>query len=83
MNPGTLTTVSAGSLQGIYRPQVRFYYHNARHGLLFQTFTKPLRCRSRARAITLAKEWMRTGEFAAILSEAKDRIGADPENTIA
>ena len=82
MKPGTVTAVSCGSLQGIYRPQVRFYYHNERHGILFKTMTKPHRCRSRARAITLAKEWMRTQEFKAVLSETKARIAANKENTI-
>lgn len=74
MTPGKLTPVSAGTLQGVFRPQVRFYYHNARHGICFETITKPLRCRSRARAVKLAKEWMETEEFNAALNEVKARV---------
>lgn len=76
MKPGTLTAVSCGSLQGIYRPQVRVYYQNEKHGILYETLTKPLRCRSRSRAIKLAKEWMRTEEFDAVLIKTKARIAA-------
>lgn len=80
MTPGTITPVSAGTLQGIFRPQARIYYRNERHGVLFETLTKPLRCRSRKRAVQLAREWIKTPEFAAELDAAKQRILANPEN---
>ena len=82
MKPGKITAVSAGSLQGVYRPQARIYYHNARHGILCETLTKPIRCRSRSRAIELAKQWMQTPEFAAEIDAVRVRISANPENQL-
>jgi len=82
MTPGTITAVSAGTMQGIYRPQVRVYYHNDKYGILFSTLTKPLRCRSRARAVARAKEWMKTDEFASLLDGEKAKIMSQGGNTI-
>jgi len=82
MTPGTITAVSAGTLQGVYRPQVRIYYHNDKYGILFVTLTKPLRCRSRAKAIARAKEWMKTDEFEALLREEKEKILSDGRNSL-
>ena len=82
MMPETITAVSAGTKQGFYRPQVRVYYHNDKYGILFVTLTKPLRCRSRARAIARAKEWMKTDQFANLLDDEKAKISAQTENTI-
>jgi len=82
MTPGSITAVSAGTMQGIYRPQVRVYYHNDKYGILFATLTKPLRCRSRARAIARAKEWMKTDDFANLLDAEKAKILSQTGNTI-
>lgn len=82
MQPGTITAVSASSLQGAYRPQARIYYHHTRHGVCYLTLTKPLRCRSRARAVSLAREWINSPEFESLAKEARDRIAANPDNTI-
>lgn len=82
MTPGTITPVSAGTKQGVYRPQVRVYYHNKRYGILFETLTKPLRCKSRDRAVSIAKEWIKSPEFPNILSGAFARISANPDNKV-
>jgi hypothetical protein len=82
VKPGQVTAVSAGTLQGVYRPQVRVYYHNKRFGVLFETITKKVRCRSRVRAIQLAKEWIRSAEGTAAIDEAKARILANSENSV-
>ena len=82
MTPGTITFVSAGSRQGVYRPQVRLYYHNARHGICFETMTRPIRCRSRDRAINLAKDWAKTVEFDAMIKAARQHIASNPENQV-
>ena len=82
MTPGTITPVSAGTKQGVFRPQVRVYYHHARHGICFETLTKPLRCRSRARAVSLAKEWINSPDFSEVLSDAFARISANPDNKV-
>lgn len=71
-----------GTLQGVFRPQMRVYYHNDRHGLLFETLTKPIRCRSRKRAIALAKEWKASPEGIAEIDAAMKRITSNTENTI-
>lgn len=83
MKPGKISPVSAGTLQGVYRPQARVYYHNARHGILFETLTKPLRCRSRKRAVELARDWIESAEFATEVVALKERILANPENSFA
>ena len=77
-----MSAVSAGTLQGVFRPQVRVYYSNSKYGLLYETLTKRIKCRSRARAIQLAKEWMRSEEFSPVLDEAIQRITSNPENRI-
>ena len=82
MKPGTITTVSAGTLQGIYRPQVRIYYRNATYGVLFETLEKRIRCRSRKRAIQLAKEWMKDPSGIEAISEAKAQIVSNQENSL-
>jgi len=82
MRPGQITAVSAGSLQGVYRPQARIYYRNARYGVLFETLTKPVRCRKRSRAIQLAREWIKTPEFLAEVDAIRGRLAANPENEI-
>ena len=82
MKPGTVTAVSAGTKQGIYRPQLRVYYHNARHGVLFQTLEKRIRCGSRKRAIQLAKEWMASPEGIDAIKVAKAVICENSENTL-
>jgi len=82
MKPGTITAVSAGTLQGVFRPQARIYYSNAKHGICCETISKKLRCRSRKRAVELAREWINTPEFAAELEVVKNRIAANPENQI-
>lgn len=82
MTPGKITPVSAGTLQGVFRPQARIYYKNARHGILFETLTKPLRCRSRKRAVDLAREWIKTPEFTAEAAAVRARIASNPDNEI-
>ena len=82
MKPGKITFVSAGTLQGVYRPQVRVYYHNARYGILYETVEKRIRCRSRKRAIQLAKDWMKEPDGIVAISEAKARITSNPENSL-
>lgn len=82
MTPGTITTVSAGTRQGIYRPQVRLYYHHTKHGILFETLTMPLQCKSRKRAIEVAKEWIKTPDFEERLEFVKERIASNPDNTL-
>ena len=82
MKPGAITAVSAGTLQGVYRPQVRVYYRNARYGILYETLEKRIRCRSRKRAIQLAKDWMKEPDGIEAISEAKARIVSNPENSL-
>ena len=74
MKHGTVTPVSCGTLQGIYRPQVRVYYETGRHGILFETLTKSLRCRSRKRAVQLAREWIKTDECRAQIAAVLRRV---------
>jgi len=82
MKPGKVTAVSSGTLQGVYRPQARVYYYNARHGILFETLTKKVRCRSRARAVQLAKEWIKTPDFSDEMDAVKQRILSNLENQV-
>ena len=82
MNPGKITFVSAGTLQGVYRPQVRVYYRNDRHGILFETIEKRIRCRSRKRAIELAKQWANEPDGIEAINQIKARITRNPENSL-
>jgi hypothetical protein len=82
MKAGAVTPVSAGTLQGAYRPQLRVYYHNAKYGILFQTLEKRIRCKSRKRAIQLAKEWMSSAEGATEIANAQAKIAENPENLL-
>ena len=82
MEPGTITAVSFGTLQGVYRPQARVYYRNAKYGVCFETITKPLRCKSRAIAVKLAKEWIKTEEFDTLLNGVLLKISENPDNEV-
>ena len=82
MKPGQITCVSAGTLQGVYRPQVRVYYRNARHGILFEMIEKPIRCRSRKRAIELAQQWINEPDGIEAINETKARIVSNEENSL-
>jgi len=80
---GQITAVSAGTLQQVFRPQIRVYYHNERYGVLCETLTKPLRCRSRKRAVELAKLWIKSDDGQRAIKQKQYEIAANPENRIA
>ena len=82
MKPGTVTVVSAGTKQGIFRPQLRLYYQNKRHGTVFETLTKPYRCRTRARAIELGREWRESPEGKEAIALLIERLSSDPDNIL-
>lgn len=80
--PGQITAVSAGTLQQVFRPQIRIYYHNEKYGILCETLEKPLRCRSRKRAVELAKIWIGSEDGQRAIKQKQYEIAANPENRI-
>ena len=83
MTPGQITITSAGTFPGpVFRPTMRVYYEHARHGVLFEEVVKPLRCRSRKRAIEVGREWRKSDDGLEALRDLFARIAASSENTI-
>ena len=82
IKPGKITVTSYGTMQGVFRPTMRAYYHNERHGILFEEITKPIRCRSRKRAVELGKVWRKSPEGVEVLRKIFDLIASRAGNTI-
>jgi hypothetical protein len=79
---GQITAVSCGSLQGIYNPQIRVYYTNAKYGLLCETLTHPARCRTRGRAVARAKIWIKSEEGQLAITRMQAMLAENPQNTL-
>jgi len=82
---GDMTCRSIGTRQGIYRPQVGYYYYSEKYdGIFCEVFDLPIPAyRDRAKAVKAAREWMkRPGSQEAIIAAKQVRSGLDKKQTV-
>ena len=76
INPGDNTIGAFGTLQGIYTPQLRMYFHNEKYGLMCDVIDLSFlgKTRDRKEALRRGKAWIKLSGSNLRIKAASDLI---------